>query len=132
MWTPISLFLALVPSAWAWPSVTVDQDQYIPGEDVVATWDDLDPATASDWIALADAGSRLEYYLDWSYTGGLVSGTHTFQQPAVGTYVTRVFAEDSLMAQNPAFAQVGDLSSLCLDRLDRPCHGPRDTAPPHG
>ena len=89
------------------PSVTTDAASYPLGATITVTYDGL-PGNATDWIAIAPAGSDNRNYVAWVYANGQISGTATFPAPAAGSYVARAFSNDTftLLAESAPFAVV--------------------------
>jgi hypothetical protein len=73
-------------------SVTTDQAAYSNGQTITASWSGL-PGNATDWIAIAPAGSDLTVTMEWHETGGAVAGSATFIAPSTSSSnVIRAFA----------------------------------------
>jgi hypothetical protein len=65
----------------------------IAGQHFTLAW--VAPGNAHDWVAIAPAGAAPMMVTSWSYTGGATSGTTTFTASVPGSYVLRVFLNDS-------------------------------------
>jgi Ca-activated chloride channel family protein len=89
-------------------SVTTDQSSYAVGTTVTASYS-APPGNARDWIALAPAGSANTSYVAYTYANGHASGTATFTAPTAGTYVVRVFSNNTFtrLAESAAFTTAG-------------------------
>jgi hypothetical protein len=74
--------------------LTTDASDYDVGQPITVTWTGLS-TSATNWIALAPAGSPDTTVVRWVYTGGQAAGSFTFEGIDVGTYVARSFISDS-------------------------------------
>lgn len=104
-YTLISESTAFSVGAGAGAEVTTDLATYTIGQDVVVSWTGL-PSNASNWVAIAPAGSSNSSVVQWVYTGTGAAGSATFSTNlAAGTYVARVFFNDSyaLLDESPTF-----------------------------
>lgn len=86
-------------------TVTTDFSTYAFTQRVQVTFSGLG-GTATDWIALAPAGSGLTTVDRWVFTGGAASGTIPVETPtSLGTYVARAFSSGTyvLAAESASF-----------------------------
>lgn len=63
---------------------------YAQGDSVAVTFN-ISPATATDWIAIANATDPDTSYITWAYTGGLTNGTYTVNNLTAGNYEAREY-----------------------------------------
>lgn len=104
--------------------MAVDAAFYTYATPVTVTWSGL-AGNATDWIALAPAGSPLTTTTRWSYVGAnAASGSMVLEGPVPGgSYVARAFDNNTydLMGESDPFA-VADVSdthaTLVLDQTD--------------
>lgn len=98
------------------PTVATNKSSYAAGETVHVTFSNL-PGNENDWIAIAPAGSPETSYLSWRYTGGETSGALDLPGVDPGTYVVRVFVDNSydVIAVSDEFA-VGTAASVTTDK----------------
>lgn len=76
-------------------AITVNQTTYTYATPITVTWSGM-PTNATDWIAIAPAGSPLSTITKWAYTGGTASGSVQLAGPGTGgSYVARGFSNDS-------------------------------------
>lgn len=73
---------------------TTNKASYQYADPIVASWMGA-PGNATDWIALAPAGSPYSTDSGWGYMNGATSGSKTFSGPPGGSYVLRAFSSDS-------------------------------------
>ena len=59
------------------PAITTGQGTYPAGQGVDVSWTGS-PGDPGDWISIAPAGSPADNFLQWSFTGGNVAGSHSF------------------------------------------------------
>jgi hypothetical protein len=71
-------------------TVTTDAATYTAGQTITVTWTGT-PGNATDWIAIAPAGSPDSTVTRWVYTGGAANGMHAFEGVSAGSYVARAF-----------------------------------------
>ena len=98
-------------------TVTTDATNYNPTVDIVVSFSGLH-GSATDWIALAPAGSPLTTATRWMYSGGVAAGSVTFSggiPTGGGTYVARAFDNDTyvLMGESPPFT-ITDVSGAMI------------------
>ncbi len=87
-------------------TLVTDLGTYSIGQDISVTWTGL-PGNTYDYITLAPQGSPDSTITTWTYTGGLMSGAHTFAGgiASSGTYVARAYSNGtySLLVQSASF-----------------------------
>lgn len=94
-------------------AITIQHPAYGWGQDITITWSGF-PTNATDWIALAPAGSPDTVTARWFYTGGQAAGSYTFVDglPAttLGGFVARGFANNTStkIAQSTPFTLQDD------------------------
>ncbi len=90
------------------PTVASVQASYVSGAEVSADYANL-PGNATDWIAVAVAGSSRRDFIRWVYTGGAAAGQANLGTLSNGTYVFRAFVNNSsyLVAESDAFTVSG-------------------------
>ena len=77
----------------------VDQPSYTFASPVTLTWSGM-TTNATDWVAIAPAGSPLTTITKWTYTNGAASGSVQLEGPGSGgSYVARGFSNDSYTLQ---------------------------------
>jgi hypothetical protein len=88
--------------------VTTNKASYTTTEPVTVNWQNF-PTNASDWVAIAPAGSPLTTVTTWVYTNGVAMGSTVFGALPAGSYVARGFLDDSyvLLDESPAFTVTG-------------------------
>src|SRR5262249_30018842 len=94
-------------------TISTDMASYALGATITVTYGGL-PGNATDWIAIAQAGSANTSYLSYVYTGGQTSGTATFTVSTPGLYVARSFTNNTfnLSAQSALFTVCSDGGGL--------------------
>jgi len=99
-----TLLAESAPFTVSTPTISTDQVLYGLTSTVTVTYAGL-AGNATDWIALAAAGSANTTYVAWVFTNGQTSGTATFAAPVAGSYVARAFSTGTytLLAESPAF-----------------------------
>jgi len=98
-------------------TVTTNAANYDPTVDIVVNFSGLH-GSATDWIALAPAGSPLTTATRWMYSGGVAAGSVTFTSgipTGGGTYVARAFDNDTyvLMGESAPFT-ITDVSGAMI------------------
>lgn len=98
-------------------TVAAGSDTYAVSSPIDITWTGL-PGGATDWIALAPAGSDNQNVIRYVYTAGAVAGNTTFTGLASGDYVVRAFANDTytLLAQDTFSVGAGAAATVTLGR----------------
>jgi hypothetical protein len=86
-------------SAGASATVSTDQASYTTNDTVIVSFSGM-PPTPTDWISIAPQGSPVGTVPYWKYTGGTASGTVNFSGLATGTYVARIFANNSFTLED--------------------------------
>ena len=75
-------------------ALTTNASTYEIGQPIAVSWTGLS-TSATNWIALAPAGSPDTTVIRWVYTGGQAAGSHTFEGAPAGSYVVRAFISDT-------------------------------------
>src|SRR5205085_2012372 len=86
-------------------TVTTDATSYPFGTTIRVDWSGL-PGNQHDWVALSQDGSSDESFVVFVYTNGQVSGSAVFSGLGTGTYVARLFQDNSYtkLAESAAFS----------------------------
>lgn len=98
-------------------TITTDASTYTANRGVVITWSGL-AGSATDWIAIAQAGAALDSIERWVYTGGGTSGSLTLEPPsALGSYTARAFSNGTytMAGESAAFAVAAASASVSAD-----------------
>ena len=85
-------------------TITTDMATYTYNSTVTVTWSGM-PTNATDWVAIAPAGSAMTSVTRWAYTGGAASGSAQLSGPATGgSYVARGFSNDTYTLEGESAA----------------------------
>lgn len=120
----------LLAASLGTPSITTDSSTYEPDKPIQVIWDEL-PGNATDWVALAPAGSGPMTVTNWISTAGNPSSDYTFSGLPQGTFVARAFSEDSynLIVESDAFqVAVPAGSAVATGASDYPVASPIDVS----
>src|SRR5581483_2468366 len=99
-------------------SVSTDKPSYATTDAVTVSFAGMS-GSAVDWIAVAQAGSADDVFVQYQYTGGNQTGTLSFSGLAAGSYVARAYFNNSFtrQAESAAFtvAEPSSAASLSTD-----------------
>jgi predicted dinucleotide-binding enzyme len=88
--------------------VYTDAATYTQGSLILVGYQGL-PGNPKDWIAISPAGSSVTSYADFRFSSGQTSGGASFVAPAAGSWVARVYANNTyqLLAESAVFTTAG-------------------------
>jgi hypothetical protein len=118
------LFISALHAA----TINVSQDVYTSDEDIVVTFDNM-LGDSEDWVGIYPSGASNDWdnVVNWSWTGGVKSGTVVLDALPQGNYEARAFYQNSFHTEAAVSFSVQNGNAVTTIKTSKDLYTPDET-----